>query len=208
MLLFSADEETGGYDSGVSYFLNSSYSNRIQTAIVCEPTELEKVNQHKAFYSFEVVFKGKDGHSSCLKNKHNAIVSAAEKIVLLHKAGFQIGKISGGNRGNVIASECTIRVSYRTYESYDRIKNVLQEIVGNKAEIYYRCKLPALKARDVLLGEVDFWTEASLFRQEGIESYVLGAGSIKQAHQTNEYIEMNQLIKAQTVFRDLMRKYL
>ena len=58
-------------------------------------------------------------------------------------------------------------------------------------------------------GEVSFATEAGSFQRAGISSVVCGPGSIDQAHQPNEYIEISELDRCDqmitAVLADLLR---
>ncbi|QDF65379.1 acetylornithine deacetylase [Shewanella sp. SNU WT4] len=51
---------------------------------------------------------------------------------------------------------------------------------------------------------VNYATEAPFISLLGCQTLVLGPGSIEQAHQPNEYIEMSVLNQAQTVFKELI----
>ncbi len=53
---------------------------------------------------------------------------------------------------------------------------------------------------------VVFATEGPYFSQMGMETIVLGPGSIDVAHQPNEYIENNQLNLAIPLYRSLVEK--
>jgi len=50
-----------------------------------------------------------------------------------------------------------------------------------------------------------FGTEASIYCQIGIPTLVLGPGSIEQAHVPNEFVDIIQLKKAATMYRQLIR---
>jgi len=54
---------------------------------------------------------------------------------------------------------------------------------------------------------VAFATEAPFLANLGMETVVLGPGSINQAHQPNEYIELDQLQTTIDIIRGLIRKY-
>ncbi|MBD3647267.1 MAG: M20/M25/M40 family metallo-hydrolase, partial [Pseudomonadales bacterium] len=54
---------------------------------------------------------------------------------------------------------------------------------------------------------VAFATEAPFLSQLGMETVVMGPGSINQAHQPNEFIELNQLEPTIGIIRALIRKY-
>ena len=58
------------------------------------------------------------------------------------------------------------------------------------------------KARGVAFG-----TEAPFFQALGIETVVFGPGSVKQAHQPNEYISLDRLNPTQTILQELIQTY-
>jgi len=65
----------------------------------------------------------------------------------------------------------------------------------------------ALKASGEEERSVAFATEAPFLSQLGMETIVLGPGSIDQAHQPNEYIELKQLEPTLGIIRALVKKY-
>ena len=56
-------------------------------------------------------------------------------------------------------------------------------------------------------GGVAFATEAPFLTELGMETIVLGPGSIDQAHQPDEFIELNQLEPTIAIIRRLIEKY-
>ena len=50
---------------------------------------------------------------------------------------------------------------------------------------------------------VGFGTEAGLFQRSGIPTVVCGPGSIQQAHQPDEYVELSQLARCESFMKDL-----
>ena len=54
---------------------------------------------------------------------------------------------------------------------------------------------------------VAFATEASWLQKMGMETLVMGAGSIDQAHQPNEYLAMDQVTSMAQVLRKLINHY-
>ena len=53
--------------------------------------------------------------------------------------------------------------------------------------------------------DVDFWTEAALLAERGIDAVVFGPGSIEQAHAADEYVEISDLELARQTFSALLR---
>ena len=41
---------------------------------------------------------------------------------------------------------------------------------------------------------MDFWTEAALFAEAGLDTIVFGPGDIAQAHTANEWVSQEQLM--------------
>jgi len=54
---------------------------------------------------------------------------------------------------------------------------------------------------------VAFGTEGPYLNALGMETIILGPGSIDQAHQPDEYIGMGQLQPAMQIIRDLVKRF-
>jgi acetylornithine deacetylase len=130
--------------------------------------------------------------------------------------------IQGGNGMNIIPTQCEFVFDYRylpgvapdhfigKIERFAREQILPRMQVKNpKAGIRFECvgEVPALNARetdDILRlavalagngerGKVAYGTEGSFFQEIGIPAIVCGPGSINQAHQPDEYVELEQL---------------
>lgn len=206
MVLFSVDEESG-IKTGVKYFLESDFKKNIKRAIVFEPTELKYVSRHKGYYSFTLENVSDSAHSSMQST--GAIVKAAHTIIRLDEAGFNVGMIEGGTAGNVVSQRCTYRASIRTYDKLvDVVDTIKQNCIETKIENRFNGP-PLINNEPFFNGdfhEVGFWTEASLFQEAGINAIVFGAGSIKQAHSEDEYVEEWQLEKGIGKLKSLLQQ--
>lgn len=211
MLLFSVDEETNSIESGVTFFLKSSLCAEIKRVIVCEPTDNIPSISHKGYCSFFLKTSILSRHSSNTEFLNdNAILKMSKVMGKLVDKGFNIGKIEGGKSGNVIAPDCTMLISIRSYENSEVILNNVLEIVDNEIKVEIKTYLPPLNQDNVLInnqkyGTIDFWTEASLFSNSKINSIVYGIGNIKQAHTENEYITKESLEKGIDFFYNLIK---
>jgi acetylornithine deacetylase len=65
--------------------------------------------------------------------------------------------------------------------------------------------LKMIDRKNAPLGYVGFGTEASWYQSAGIPTIILGPGSIEQAHQPNEYIELSQLAMCEDFLMGLVR---
>ena len=57
------------------------------------------------------------------------------------------------------------------------------------------------------LGTVAFGTEAPFLQSLGMETVIFGPGSIDQAHQPNEYLDLNELPLARETLEKVIRQY-
>lgn len=136
---------------------------------------------------------------------------------------FNFGLISGGTAPNIIAQNCEITLGTRFMpsqsvemhmDSFQHIvaaveKSMQAEAPECSAKVVVENIIPAFKPKkdseavklcEELIGPqqvkaVGFGTEAGHFQQAGFSTLVFGPGSIKQAHQPNEFIEIEQMHK-------------
>ncbi|KAF1710443.1 acetylornithine deacetylase [Pseudoxanthomonas kalamensis DSM 18571] len=227
--LFTSDEEAND-PRGVAAFLARGIP--YDAVIVAEPTMGQAVLAHRGISSVLMRFKGKAGHASAALDPsasalHQAIgwgsralqhvqSLAHERFGGLTGLRFNIGRVEGGIKANVIAPDAELRFNFRPLPSMD-IDGLLDTFAGlaepaaaEFAETFRGPSLPSgdvaraeerrLAARDVAdaLGlpvgnAVDFWTEASLFSAAGYTAMVFGPGDIAQAHTADEWVSLQQL---------------
>lgn len=130
---------------------------------------------------------------------------------------LNIGSIHGGDNPNRICAHCETQIDIRPLPGMDlnnlredmhkRLHNLLGEETG--LSLHHRplfCGVPPFEtAADSVLTRatekfsqkiaeaVAFGTEAPYLTKLGIETIVIGPGSINQAHQPNEFIPANQI---------------
>ena len=128
---------------------------------------------------------------------------------------FNIGRVEGGIKANVIAPDADVRFGFRPLPSQDtdalhaRFRALAPDTAVYE-DTFRGLSLPAgdiaqveerrLAARDLadalelpIGNAVDFWTEASLFSQAGLTAVVYGPGDIAQAHAADEWVALDQL---------------
>ncbi len=228
--LFTTDEEANDARC-IAGFLSTDHG--FSQALIAEPTNGEAVLAHRGIASAMIEFKGRAGHASdknALTNSalHQAIRWGDQALDFVESQAhtrfgglsglrFNIGKIDGGIKANVIAPSAQIRFGFRPLpsQSHDQLHEQFKSFADSTAlasyqELFRGPSLPAgavadaenkrLIARDLAdqLGlpignAVDFWTEASLFSQAGLTAMVFGPGDIAQAHTADEWVLLDQL---------------
>jgi acetylornithine deacetylase len=230
-LLFTSDEEAND-PRCIRAFLDRDHG--FIEAIVAEPTECEAVIAHRGVCSVQLNFEAVAGHASApealaASAVHQALrwgtraldfaeSQAHQRFGGLTGLRFNIGRIEGGIKANMIAPHAELRFNFRPLPSQgvDELNAVFRDLAGRTghyAELFRGPPLPAgdvaaaedrrLAARDLadvlqlpIGNAVDFWTEASLFSQAGMTTLVFGPGSIAQAHAADEWVSLDQLVCA------------
>jgi acetylornithine deacetylase len=138
-LLFSSDEEHGS-STAIKYFLNTMPN--FTDVIVAEPTQSKAVLAHRGIQTAKVNFKGISGHGSAKRAfNDNAIHKSGQWIAAalnwveqqsysfdtLTGLPFNIGKIEGGIKANMIAASCELAFGFRPLPGQDA-KQMLNDL--------------------------------------------------------------------------------
>jgi acetylornithine deacetylase len=237
--LFSSDEEAND-PRCIAAFLARDHG--FDEVIVAEPTQCEAVLAHRGIASVQMRFTGEAGHASganaiSTSAVHQAIRRGADALSFVDAQShqrfggltglrFNIGRVEGGIKANMIAPSADVRFGFRPLPSQDvdALHARLRAFAPANAEytpVFHGPSLPAgevaqaedrrLAARDLAdaLGlpvgnAVDFWTEASLFSQAGLTALVFGPGDIAQAHSADEWVALEQLATAAESYRRML----
>lgn len=144
-----------------------------------------------------------------------------------------VGTIRGGTAHNIVPLDCAFTWEYRLLPGADpdeirtRFERFAEETVlprmhavdpDTSIDTELRCYVPGLVPEDGSPAEaivmalartnhtevVAYGTEAGLFQEVGIPTVICGPGSIRQAHQPNEYIELSQVRACESFMRRLL----
>ncbi|MGH8078534.1 MAG: acetylornithine deacetylase, partial [Lysobacter sp.] len=226
----------------IAGFLASEHG--FSEAIVAEPTQCEAVLAHRGISSVLMKFRGAAGHASGANAMqanalHQAMHWGANALDFVESQShqrfggltglrFNIGKVEGGIKANMIAPSAEVRFGFRPLPSMS--VDVLHHQFGTSIdagaveryeETFRGPSLPAgdvaaaeerrLEARDLadaldlpIGNAVDFWTEASLFSAAGLTALVYGPGDIAQAHTADEWVALDQLERAALTYQRLL----
>jgi acetylornithine deacetylase len=143
---------------------------------------------------------------------------------------MNFGHIHGGDNPNRICGSCELQIDIRPlpgmkiddlrHEMQLRLKQVLSEtgirfktvalfdgVEAVETDKQSEIVRLAEKMTNTEAGAVAFGTEAPYYNALGLESIVMGPGSINQAHQPDEYIEMKMLDPAVDIIRRMIVHY-
>ena len=224
--LFTSDEEAND-PRCIAAFL--ARKQPFMGVIVAEPTRGEAVVAHRGISSVCMRFAGSAGHASGSTQAsalHRAIRWGAQALAYVESQShqrfggltglrFNIGRVEGGIKANMVAPSAEVRFGMRPLPSMDTdaLLAAFRERAEAVAEFTETFRGPALPAGDVAAAEtrrlaardladefglpignaVDFWTEAALFSAAGYTAIVCGPGDIAQAHTADEFVELSQL---------------
>ncbi len=146
-----------------------------------------------------------------------------------------VGMIEGGNARNILAKRCAFawefrglpgvdqRLAIRHFEDYAArvvLPKLTRFAADARIETHRDIEVPALTAAPGSPAEtlvkklarsndtttVSFATEAGQFQKAAIPTVVCGPGSIEQAHQPDEYIEISQIDAGMAFMRRLIEE--
>lgn len=227
--LFSSDEEANDPRCIAAFLAKKIPYDAI---LVAEPTQSRAVLAHRGIASVLMRFAGRAAHASAVQTAadsalHQAVrwsgraldhvdALADEEFGGLRGLRFNIGRIDGGIKANMIAPAAELRFGFRPLPSMD-IDDLLATLRGfaevEPAEFSQTFRGPSLpggasseaqsrrEAAAAIASKlgleigpaVDFWTEASLFSSAGYNAIVYGPGDIAQAHTADEWVALDQL---------------
>jgi acetylornithine deacetylase len=136
-------------------------------------------------------------------------------------ATVHVGTVAGGSARNIMAKNCTFRWEFRGLPdmpirtAYDRFEATAETLRRTTFAAFPDCRIdtliesetpglipdPGSAAERIALAltgrnetiAVSYATEAGQFQKAGIPAVICGPGSIDQAHQPDEFIELAQL---------------
>ncbi|WP_299874616.1 acetylornithine deacetylase [uncultured Sulfitobacter sp.] len=145
-----------------------------------------------------------------------------------------VGMIEGGTAQNITAKRCTFDMGFRVVPGEDMVKwgaaylkkaaEVERQMQAVVPETYIkitpRFDVPALRPEeggpaetlvrqitgDNATHQVSYGTEAGQFQDAGYSAVICGPGSIDQAHQPNEYIEVSQFNAGHDFMKSLLAR--
>jgi len=243
ILTATVDEEIGS-DKGMKYVVEQGI--KADMGIVCEPTELKIVNVSKGLLWLKLMTKGKSAHGAMPEQGVNAIFKMSKILKRLEGYDFKqgrhkvlgkptvnVGRISGGERPNVVPDSCEaeIDIRYLPNQSHSKVINDLKKLIENLKKkdhqidaeidiIRYRSPVEISKEEAVIktimkgakriLGKYPKFQgmlspgDSAHLVNAGIPSVMFGPGQEQLAHSTNEWIAIDDILTAVKIYAAIM----
>ena len=239
ILSATVDEEIGGF-KGLKHVVEQGI--KADMGIVCEPSDLKIVNVCKGLLQLRLRTRGRSAHGGVPEQGVNAI-SKMMKILrkleahnfgqppheVLGKPTVNIGRISGGQKPNIVPDSCEaeIDIRYLPGKNHRQIIDDVEKLLAGLKEkdrqinteieiIRYRSSLeiaqdsPVIKtirkAGKEVLGKYPELRgmitpgDSEYLVNAGIPSVIFGPGDEHLAHSANEWIAINDILTATEIY--------
>jgi acetylornithine deacetylase len=137
---------------------------------------------------------------------------------------LNVAALDGGIAFNVVPTRATLTFSVRPgpgvsvdalFDEAERVvraatapHRITWQVVASRPPLQTRdlaAFRPLLADRVTGAVDLDFWTEAALLAERGIDAVVFGPGAVAQAHAADEYVEIADLEAARAMFSAALR---
>jgi len=228
-LALTTDEETGM--SGAAAIADTKVVSLAPAIVVCEPTALRIGTREKGLLQLRIITHGRASHACMPEEGDNAIhkmVTIFNRLKSMtpvssnegEKMILNVNVIRGGEKVNVIPDHCEIEIDIRTPEELDQddvlrmIRERIDEI-DHDLEIMNRLRsvstpedAPIVKLISQLrpgakICDIAFATEMVRYIEKNRNIAALGPGEAIQAHRVDEHIDLNQVVDAAKLYREL-----
>lgn len=186
-----------------------------------EPTENRLAIGSKGSLRAEIIARGRAAHSAYPEMGESAVLKLLDLLEEIRRMRFEadpllgettcnFGILEGGTKANIIPDFARAEIMFRSVEPVDRIKMRLEAIVAGRAEIKYPFEVPIVMM-NILEGfdttVVSFSSDVPFLTEWG-RPYLLGPGSILDAHSERERISKNQLLEGADLYVRLATRLL
>lgn len=222
-------EEMAGYNNGMQYL--RGILPKPDAAIVGEPTSLQPCIAQKGMIILKIVVHGTSGHAARVSD-NNAIYKMAEVIGMIEKIRFDIENpflgmvkitptiIDGGIVKNMAPDRCELVIDIRT------IPEVPNSIIINTFRDHLDADIEVISERFISTSTQPESSIAQAALKAGIGPFFgsptasdwvfladvptvkIGPGHSQQSHTRDESIEIDQLRKGVSLYKDIIRNYM
>lgn len=188
-----------------------------------EPTQNQLALGSKGALRYEIIARGKLAHSAYPELGHSAIHTLLDALrdiraiplphhAVLGQSTLNVGTIHGGRAPNVVADEARAELMFRLVADADP----LREAVARAAAQHNVEAREVLHSEAVHLGSLEglpttvvaFTTDIPTFHGAWGKPFLLGPGSIHDAHTAEERIDKKELSDAVGIYAYMVRQLL
>jgi acetylornithine deacetylase len=213
-LLFVVGEEVNGAGA-----LVAARNPRLSRYLINgEPTENKIALGTKGALRYEITARGKLAHSAYPELGHSAIETLLDVLQavrdiklpedeLLGRSTLNIGTIQGGRAPNVIADHAQAEIMFRLVGSAASIREALAQVLAGRAEAREQYTTPAQRLEPFPgfpTTVVSFTTDIPSFGITWGKPFLIGPGSIHDAHTAEEHITKQQLLQAVDIYSEMV----
>ena len=223
-------EEVGGSYNGLQQLRPILPS--IDAALVGEPTSLQPCISQKGLLILYAHGRGQTAHAARSHLGTNAIYASARDIERIQSITFNredpflgsptiaVTIISGGETKNVIPDICTITLDIRSTPAYthEEIVQILEEHLESDIEIYSSRIIPVSTqpSERIVRACLHAIPEAAPFGSPTTSDWIhlhdvptvkIGPGPSERSHTPYEHIEIEELIKGVSTYKQIIKAY-
>ena len=188
-----------------------------------EPTQNRLALGSKGALRYEIIAKGKLAHSAYPELGHSAIHSLLDALrdiraiplpsdAILGQSTLNVGTIHGGRAPNVVADEARAEIMFRLVGDAAPLRAVVASAAERnnvEAREVLHCSAVHLSAMEGLATTVvAFTTDIPTFNGAWGKPFLLGPGSIDDAHTAEERIDKKELSDAVGIYAQMVRQLL
>jgi acetylornithine deacetylase len=188
-----------------------------------EPTQNQLAVGSKGALRYEIVAKGKLAHSAYPELGHSAIHSLLDALweiraiplpndPILGQSTLNVGTIDGGRAPNVVADEAKAEIMFRLVGDAKPLRAAVAKAAAQhrvEAREVLHCSAVHLGALEGLpTTVVAFTTDIPTFNGVWGQPFLVGPGSIHDAHTSEERIDKKQLSDAVGIYARMVRQLL
>lgn len=192
---------------------------KVEVIIVGEPTENHLAVATKGIIKVKLISKGRAAHSAYPSRGESAIdpliriLSRIQKLRLPKTRGMgsttlNIGIIRGGTAANIIADESSAEILVRTVTRSDSIFTQLKKQCEKGVKIELQSINDPVKLDNIegfKTSVVSFNTDIPYLKHKAKKIFLLGPGSILDAHGLGEKIPKSEILKAVFLYERLAK---
>ena len=158
---------------------------------------------------------------AALKSKFPTLCAAPPNQALGNPT-ISLGTITGGTKINIVPDQSSAEIDIRTLPGQESMASAVQQFVSQNFPavqaapikishpLYTDPSHPYIQ-KFVALGSkcvgAPWFCDAAFFAEQNIPAIAIGPGSIKQAHTSDEYIDLADLERGANFFKDFLKSF-